>query len=357
MECSSSVSLLTQKNGTDSLVGEISQNLSSFVNGESLQLHGVKDSKDHQSNLEKHNEKSRSDKKSHFDNHSTDHNYACCGFPLRKAPAVAVQINDRSAKNGSSATCSPRKSLASDLEHGNRKKLCNETEMLIKSRKRQSSSDKNSLDRKSRIPKRYRGPYCEDSSGEGSSYDEDKQYSKGQSIRHAEDNGYRRKQLKRKGSYSSDEDTCNKRSKRRQSLYSSSGERDYSSSDEDSKNEKRCRYDPRQCESNGQRYRNSSGSRLGRKRRVQSKDLSEKDSDSKDKKYHDIELERKLGFKFDQHIKGTGKVRICPTSKANLPWASLRLLFFYLVGRQLAWLLAHWASENEEVTCPKAKST
>ena len=308
LECSSSVSLLTQKSGKDSLVGEISQNLSSFMNGESLQLHGVMDSNNYQDNLEKRNEKSRSDKKSHFDNHATDHNYACCGFPLRKVPPIAVQINDHLARNGSSATCSPRKSLASGLEHENRKKLCNETEML-NSRKRQSSSDKDSLDKKSRIPKRYRGPYCEDSSDEGSDCDEDKQYNRRQSIRHEEEKDYRRKQRKRKGSYSSDEDTYNKRSKCRRSLYSSSGERDYSSSDEDSKNEERCRYDPRQSESNGPHYRNSSGSHLGRKRRVHNKDLSEKDSESKDKKYHDIELERKMGFKFDQHIKGTGKVR------------------------------------------------
>lgn len=306
---SSSVSLLTQKSGTDSLVGEISQNLSSFMDGESLQLHGVMDNKDYQGNSEKCGEKSRSDKRSHFDNHATDHNYACCGFPLRKVPPIAVQINGHSARNGSSATCSPRKSLASDLEHENRKKLCNETEML-NSRKRQSSSDKDSPDKKSRIPKRYRGPYCEDSSDEGSGCDVDKQYNRRQSVRHEEENDYRRKQRKRKGSYSSDEGTYNKRSRRRQSLHSnnSSGERDYSSSDEDSKNEERCRYDPRQSESNHPHYRKSSGSRLGRKRRVHSKVQSEKDSDSKDKKYHDIELERKMGFKFDQHIKGTGKV-------------------------------------------------
>ena len=41
--------------------------------------------------------------------------------------------------------------------------------------------------------------------------------------------------------------------------------------------------------------------------------------------------------------------------KCCLPWGSLSLLLFYLVGRQLAWALVHGASEN--CYLPSGKST
>ena len=262
--------------------------------------------------MEKHDKNCKNDKKDHVDNHATDHNYACSGFPLRKTPVVKPEVNSRPTRRNSIS--SPRKSEASDLKHENENELSNGTE-VYHSTKRQSSCDKDCADKKSRIPKRYRGPYCEDSSGDDSSCDEDNHYSKRKSGGHAERSDYRRKQRKRKGSYSSDEESYYKESKRRRSLYSSnsSDERVYSDSDEDNENERRCRYDPRRPESNTLRYGHSNHSdrdsgrwNTGRKGRSQSKDHSEKDRS--DKKFYDIELERKMGFKFDQNIKGTAKV-------------------------------------------------
>ena len=39
--------------------------------------------------------------------------------------------------------------------------------------------------------------------------------------------------------------------------------------------------------------------------------------------------------------------------KFYLPWASVSLLFYNLVGRRLAWALTHWASENEKLLAPQ----
>ena len=323
----------TKNAGTVSIDVEISGNICSPVNGKIVK--DLLDSEPVQNGVEK-KKSSKMDKKYHVDNHSTDHNYACSGFPMRKmprvvpkingnlttAPQVVSEINGRSTMNRSKP--SPPKSLTSDVEHENHK-LSNRMEIL-NSRKKQSSCD-DSADKKSRIPKRYRGPYCEDSSegecsrseGECSSSSDEKRHSSSRSRHGSSDecNDNRRKQRKRKHSYSSDEGNYRKGMKRRHSLYSddSSDERPYSSSDDDSKNERRCRYNPRQSESN---TRHSSGSARDsgscnrdqrRKRRPRSKDHSERDSDGKkNKNIHDIELERKMGFKFDQNIKGTAKV-------------------------------------------------
>ena len=283
------------------------------MNGERQQCPDPVNSGPCQNGMEKHDESSKTHKKSHVDNHATDHNYACSGFPMRKAPIplISAEINGHSTKNG--VRPSPRK--LSDLKD---ETMSNGTEMLHSS-KRQSSCNKDSHNKKSRIPKRYRGPYCEDSSGENSSCDEEKCYNSRPSAQHEKQSDHRRKQRKRKGSYSSGEDSYDKTSKRRHCLYSSnSSDERGCSSDEDSENEQRSRYDPRRPESNVMPYRNSSGtdrnsgsrkSTRERKRRSRSKDCSEKDTTyRKDKKFHDIELERKMGFKFDQHIKGTGKV-------------------------------------------------
>ncbi|KAJ7375578.1 nuclear receptor transcription coactivator [Desmophyllum pertusum] len=251
----------------------------------------------------------------------TDHNYACSGFPMRKAIPLQLEVNDHSTINGTRSN--PKKSLASDLEHKNEKKCSNGTEMTH-SRKRRSSCD--SADRKRKLPKRYRGPYCEDSSNGDSSSDEDHHSKRSRNGHHNnadEPTDHKRTQRKRKYSYCSDENkNYRKRSNRRHSLYStdSSEERDYTSSDEDSKNERRCRYDPR-CSESDLRRKHSSGSNRDsdsyksrhrrqdtRHRRSRSKDRIEKrDDDKKDKTLHDIELERKLEFKFDHHIKNTAK--------------------------------------------------
>ena len=278
------------------------------MDGQSVQLDDVLDNESSKNDSEKHLERSKSEKKRHVDNHATDHNYACCGFPLRKASLNNVEINGNLTETGTNP--SPRKGV----EHENEKKCSNETEVFL-ARKRQPSHDKDSADKKSRIPKRYRGPYCEDSSDEGSSCDENKHH-RSRRSHHEEKSNYRR-EYKRKGSYSSDEDSCYKRSKRRHSLYSShSSDERNSSSDEDGNNEQRSRYDPRRHKSNYYRYsngsdRDSSGcdGYHGRKR-SRKQEYSEKAiSNRKDKMFHDIELERKMGFKFDQNIKGTGKVK------------------------------------------------
>lgn len=282
------------------------------MNGQSLQLDGVLDNERSKNDSEKHLERSKSEKERHVDNHATDHNYACCGFPLRKASLNNVKINGNSTETGGNP--SSRKSLALDVEHENEKKCSDETEVFL-ARKRQPSHDKDSADKKSRIPKRYRGPYCEDSSDEGSSCDEDKHYRRRRS--HREEKSHYRREHKRKGSYSSDEENCYKRSKRRHSLYSShSSDERNTSSDEDSKNEQRSRYDPRQHKSNYYRYSNGSDRDLSgadgyhERKRSRKQEYSEKAiSDRKDITCHDIELERKMGFKFDQNIKGTGKVK------------------------------------------------
>lgn len=300
----------TKDNATDSLVKKTSENPASSVDGQSLQLDDGLDNERSKNDSEKHLERSKSEKERHVDNHATDHNYACCGFPLRKASLNNVKINGNSTQTGTNP--SSRKSLALDVEHENEKKCSDETEVFL-ARKRQPSHDKDSADKKSRIPKRYRGPYCEDSSDEGSSCDEDKHHRRRRS--HREEKSHYRREHKRKGSYSSDEENCYKRSKRRHSLYSShSSDERNTSSDEDSKNEQRSRYDPRQHKSNYYRYsngsdRDSSGADgYHERKRSRKQEYSEKAiSDRKDITCHDIELERKMGFKFDQNIKGTGK--------------------------------------------------
>lgn len=312
---------LNVQNGVPSCLDvEISGNSLTAVNGENQDIHVKMGSGPFQNGVDGHDE---SDKKCHVDNHATDHNYACSGFPMRKAIPLQLEVNDHSTINGTRSN--PKKSLASDLEHKNEKKCSNGTEMTH-SRKRRSSCD--SADRKRKLPKRYRGPYCEDSSNGDSSSDEDHHSNRSRNGHHNnadEPTDHKRTQRKRKYSYCSDENkNYRKRSNRRHSLYStdSSEERDYTSSDEDSKNERRCRYDPRCSESDLRRKQSSGSDRDSdsyksrhrrqdtRHRRSRSKDRIEKrDDDKKDKTLHDIELERKLEFKFDHHIKNTAKVQ------------------------------------------------
>ena len=259
-------------------------------------------------------ESSGDNKKCLIDNHSTDHNYACCGYPMRKPPQNTAEIKSSTTVIPDLSRPSPQKAVNSDT--GNQ--TANRTDTI--SSKRQSNCFGDDADRKSRIPKRYRGPYCEDSSdGECSSSDDDKCYDRRHSSYHGSSDVYnenRKKQHKRKPSYSSDEISCCKRSKRRHSLYSddSSDDQHYSTSDDDGSKEYRQRYDPRKSESYvSQRHSSGSdgdsSSHRRRKRHSGSQDYSGGDiNDRRDKSVRDIEMERKLGFKFDQHIKGTANV-------------------------------------------------
>ncbi|XP_068708577.1 peroxisome proliferator-activated receptor gamma coactivator-related protein 1-like [Montipora foliosa] len=247
----------------------------------------------------------KGEQKNCVDNHETDHNYACSGFPLRKAPLVDVDLNGYLGRNASSSI--DKKSPALDLKEQCEKVMVNKRE-LTPSIKRGSYEG---AEKKSRIPKRYRGRYCEDSSDDGSSFDEDDHYDRRQSS-DSKEQKQRRKRV-RKGTYSSnDEENYYKIKKRRHSI--SSDERNYSSSDESDRNEQMCRCYPRRCKCSMSCRRHCSGSDKDssmhhrRKRRCHSRDHLGKDvEDEKDKEYRDVELKRKMGFKFDQNIKGTGK--------------------------------------------------
>lgn len=237
---------------------------------------------------------------------------------MRKPPQNTAEIKSSTTVIPDLSRPSPQKSVNSDTGNQTDKKVSNRTDTI--SSKGQSSCFRDDADRKSRIPKRYRGPYCEDSSdGECSSSDDDKCYNRRHSSYHGSSDVYnenKRKQHKRKTSYSSDEISCCKRSKRRHSLYSddSSDDQHYSTSDDDGGKEYRQRYDPRKSESYvSQRHSSGSdgdsSSHRRRKRHSVSQDYSGGDiNDRRDKSVHDIEMERKLGFKFDQHIKGTANV-------------------------------------------------
>lgn len=295
----------------------VNSDVHSPASGETLDLFYLPKKEPLQNGVTKH-ESSGDNKKCLIDNHSTDHNYACCGYPMRKPPQDTVEIKSFTTVITDLSRPSPQKSVDSDTGNQIDEKVSDRTDTI--SSKRQSSCFRDDADRKSRIPKRYRGPYCEDSSdGECSSSDDDKCYDRRHSSHHGSSNVYnenRRKQHKRKPSYSSDEISCCKRSKRRHSLYSddSSDDQHYSTSDDDSGKEYRRRYDPRESESYvSQRHSSgsdgNSSSHRRRKRRSVGQDYSERDShDRGDKSVRDIEMERKLGFKFDQHIKGTANV-------------------------------------------------
>ena len=313
----------TKNAGASCLDVKISRNIP--MNGESPKVDDLMSNEPFKNGLEGHVECSKSDRKCHVDNHATDHNYACSGFPMRKALPLKPEVNGCSVVNGSSSTDSPKKAALPDLKQESEKKNSNGTEMNH-TRKRRLSCDKNSPEKEKILPKRYRGPYCEDNSKDHtcSSSDEDDHYSRsGSRRRSSSDEHSDHKRMQRNGKYRSSSDEGNnyyKRSNRRHSLYSndSSDDRDYSSSDEDSKNERRRRYDPRSSESDLHRKRSSGSerdsdsyrSRHRRKQRSRSKDRLEKRNDEKkNKKFQDIELERKMGFKFDHNIKGTAKVQ------------------------------------------------
>lgn len=242
------------------------------------------------------------DRKFCVDNHATDHNYACSGFPMRKAGSNV---------NRPKSTNSPKEVLASDLKHKSENSISNGAEMSQSRKRGLSSCNKESTDKERILPKRYRGPYCEDSSKGNNSSDEDHHYNRSRSRLHSssdEQSDHERSQHNRKyysHSGSSDADkNQHKRSYRRHSLCSNGSfdERDCSSSDEDSMRERRDRYDPRGSESDSYSSRQ-------RRQRSHSKDHPAKTNDGKENKtYHDIELERKMGFKFDHNIKGTAKV-------------------------------------------------
>lgn len=296
-----------KNSGPSSLDMGISKNLPIKVKEESREVDDLTSNGPFGNGLEGHVKNSKSDRKCHVDNHATDHNYACSGFPMRKAPPLKPEVNNCSIANGSKSTDSPKKAVMPDLEQESEKKISNGTEMNH-TRKRRLSCDKSSTDKEKILPKRYRGPYCENSSKGDSSSDEDRYY-RSRSRQHSSSD-----------EHSNEDKNYYKKSSRRNSLYSndSSDERDYYISDEDSKNERRRRYDPRSSESDLHRKRSSGNdrdsdsyrSRRRRKQRSHSKDRLEKRSDEKkNKAVQDIELERKMGFKFDHNIKGTAKVQ------------------------------------------------
>lgn len=291
---------------------------------ESNEVHGVMDNGSFKNGVEQLRESLKSDGKSCVDNHATDHNYACSGFPTRKAASQRPEISGCLVANGFKSTNSPKKALASALEHKSEKCISNRAEMS-QSRKRQlSACNKESTDKERILPKRYRGPYCEDNSKGDNSSDEHHHYNRSRSRLHSssdEQSDHERSQHNRKYRSSSDADKNHyKRSYRRNSLCSSDSfdERDCSSSDEDSRHERRHRYDPRgsesdlhhKCSSGSERDSDSYRSHHRRRQRSHSKDHSAKRNDGKENKtFHDIELERKMGFKFDHNIKGTAKVQ------------------------------------------------
>ena len=281
----------TSKNATTNSSKEC-ENLSPSESSRNQQLYG---------DLNRKNRK-KDEQKNHVDNHATDHNYACSGFPLRKAPLVDSVNDGCGAKNLSRS--SPSRSLMLDQEEPCKTILVREAELTHHNERQHCENE----DKKSRIPKRYRGRYCEDSSDE-SSFEDDNYKRRYSSEPDRQNQGRKRV---RKGTYSSDEENFYKIKKRRHSI--SSDERNYSSSDESDKDE--CRYDARRSTSSVPYHRYSSGSERDSSRHNQRKERSNSQEQSrwdtggrKDKKCHDVELERKMGFKFDQNIKCTGKVK------------------------------------------------
>lgn len=126
----------------------------------------------------------------------------------------------------------------------------------------------------------------------------------------------------RKFSYSSDGDrSYHKRSNRRHSMCSNDSYdgREFSSSDEESKNGRR--YDPRRSECDWQRRQSSGSDResdhyrsphyrrrsRGRRRSCHRDSTEKRNSVTENKIFHDIEFERKLEFKFDHNIRDTAK--------------------------------------------------
>ena len=301
------------KNGASSCLDvEISGNLPECNEG-----HGVMDNGSLKKQLR---ESLKSNGKPCVDNHATDHNYACSGFPMRKGR----QVSDCLVANGYKSTNSPKKALAPSLEDKSEKCISNIAEMSPSRKRHLSVCNKESTGRERILPKRYRGPYCEDNSKGNISSDEDHHYNRSRSRLHSssdEQSDLERSQQNKKYRSSSDTDKNHyKRSYRRHSLCSNDSfdERCHSSSDEDSGHERRCRYYPRgsesdmhqKCSSGSERDSESYRSHHRRRQRSRSKDRSAKRNNGKENKtFHDIELERKMGFKFDHNIKGTAKVQ------------------------------------------------
>lgn len=267
------------------------ENLSHPESSENKQLHGDLNSKN----------RKKDEQRNRVDNHATDHNYACSGFPLRKAPLIDSVKDGCGTKSLSRSSSSRSPTL--DLEKPCKKVLVREGEPTHHNERQHCENE----DKRSRIPKRYRGRYCEDSTDDESSFEDDNYNRRYSSDPDRQKQGRKRV---RKGTYSSDEENFYKIKKRRHSM--SSDERNYSSSDENDKDE--CRCDPRRSTSNVSYHRYSNDSERDSSRRNQRKERSNSQEQSrwdtrgrKDKKCHDVELERKMGFKFDQNIKCTGK--------------------------------------------------
>ena len=284
------------------------------------EVNGVMDNRSFKNGVEQLRQSLKSDGKPCVDSHVTDHNYARSGLLMRKGR----EVGDCLVVNGFKSTISPKKALASALEDKSEKCISNGAEMSPSRKRRLSVCNKESTDRERILPKRYRGPYCEDNSKGDNSSDEDHHYNRSRSRLHSSSDEQRDlERSQRDGKYRSSSDTDKnhyKRSYRRHSLSSNDSfdERDYSSSDEDSRYKRRCRYDQRgsesdlhqKCSSGNDRDSESNRSRHRRRQRSRSKDRSAKRNNGKENKtFHDIELERKMGFKFDHNIKGTAKVQ------------------------------------------------
>lgn len=334
LDCSSPLTMRSSPKDTSPEAKAIALKITSFVEAQDIDFELAVDAKNHgpscldvesSGNLPEsdevhavmdHGSFKNGDRKSCVDNHATDHNYACSGFPMRKAGSNV---------NGPKSANSPKEVSASDLEPKSENSISNGAEMSQSRKRGLSACNKEPTDKERILPKRYRGPYCEDSSKGNNSSDEDHHYIRSRSRLHSssdEQSDHERSQHNRtyySHSGSSDTDKNQyKRSYRRHSLCSNDSfdERDCSSSDEDSRRERRCRYDPRGSESDlchkrssgSERESDSYRSRHRRRQRSCSKDGSTKTNDGKENKaYHDIELERKMGFKFDHNIKGTAK--------------------------------------------------
>lgn len=299
--------------GLPSISVENSEQFHSAENTENQEVHETMSCGSSQDNAKGQDEKSNIVKNFYVDNHATDHNYACCGFPMRKP--IQLRPEDYNTLKNSALKCSPQESL--DMEKKNH--LISEETRSPYSHKRRSSCNENSPDRKRKLPKRYRGPYCEESSGGESSCDEECHY---RQMSTDNDRDRTRENSIRKFSYSSDGDrSYHKRSNRRHSMCSNDSYdgREFSSSDEESKNGKR--YDPRHSECDWQRRQSSGSDResdhyksphyrrrsRGRRRSCRRDSTEKRNGVTENKIFHDIEFERKLEFKFDHNIRDTAK--------------------------------------------------
>ena len=225
-----------------------------------------------------------------MDNHKTDHNYACRGFPKRTPSFSSEQskcLESRSRKYKDSNS-------GSDSENRNEKRKLSGKERRGKySSRRRSSRDRDAHRSRSRSPLRHSScHYKKNSKGDRSSSDDESHCRRRHSKCH------------RHSSFSSDE-------------------KRFSSSDEESIDERR-RHDPRQSgsgrlqsklrhsrDSDGNSYSVTKKRRNHRNRRVHSPDFLEKDFHyKKEKTMYDIEQERKMGFKFNPKIKDSAKVRV-----------------------------------------------